>query len=67
MGKVKQALDEVKVEIEDMLIEQDIDVEDVKVILKNKYFFNNNSNPYLTDDKTIEELYSEIKKQNEEH
>jgi len=67
MGKVKQALDEVRVEIEEMLIEQDIDVEDVKVILKNKYFFHNNSNPYLTDDKTIEELYSEIKKQNEEY
>lgn len=68
MGKVKQAIDEVRIEIEDILSTGDVDVEDVKIILKNKYFFKiNNNNPYYTEDKTIEDLYLEVRKQNEEY
>jgi len=68
MGKVKQAIDEVRTEIDDILSTGHVDLEDVKIILKKKYFFNiTNNNPYFTEDKTIEDLYSEVRKQNEEY
>jgi hypothetical protein len=72
MGKVKQALDEVRIEIEDILsgeliTKETIDVEDVKIILKNKYFFNTNNNSYYIDERVIEDLYVDIRKQNEEY
>jgi len=77
MGKVKQAIDEVRTHIEEILVREtnrsvslvdDVyDVDDVKVILKNVYNFQNNSNPYFIDDKTIEDLYLEVRKQNEEY
>jgi len=72
MGKVKQALDEVRIEIEDILsgeliTKETIDVEDVKIILKNKYFFNTNNNLYYIDERVIEDLYVDIRKQNEEY
>ena len=68
MGKVKQAIDEVRTEIEDILSTGHVDVEDVKIILKNKYFFKiTNNNPYFTEDKTIEDLYTEVSNQNEEY
>lgn len=72
MGKVKQALDEVRTEIEDILSDElitkeTIDVEDVKIILKNKYFFNRNNNSYYVDERVIEDLYVDIRKQNEEY
>jgi len=77
MGKVKQAVDEVRTHIEEILVREtnrsvslvdDVyDVDDVKVILKNVYNFQNNSNPYFIDDKTIEDLYLEVRKQNEEY
>jgi len=72
MGKVKQAIDEVRIEIEDILsgeliTKETIDVEDVKIILKNKYFFNTNNNLYYIDERVIEDLYVDIRKQNEEY
>lgn len=72
MGKVKQAVDEVRTEIEDILSDElitkeTIDVEDVKIILKNKYFFNRNNNSYYVDERVIEDLYVDIRKQNEEY
>jgi len=72
MGKVKQAIDEVRIEIEDILsgeliTKETIDVEDVKIILKNKYFFNTNNNSYYIDERVIEDLYVDIRKQNEEY
>jgi hypothetical protein len=72
MGKVKQALDEVRIEIEDILsgeliTKETIDVEDVKIILKNKYFFNTNNNSYYIDERVIEDLYVDIRKKNEEY
>jgi hypothetical protein len=77
MGKVKQAIDEVRTHIEEILaretnrsvslVDDVYDVDDVKVILKNVYNFQNNSNPYFIDDKTVEELYREVRKQNEEY
>ena len=77
MGKVKQAVDEVRTHIEEILaretnrsvslVDDVYDVDDVKVILKNVYNFQNNNNPYFIDDKTIEDLYLEVRKQNEEY
>lgn len=77
MGKVKQAIDEVRTHIEEILareinrsvslVDDVYDVDDVKVILKNVYLFQSNSNPYFIDDKTVEELYREVRKQNEEY
>ena len=43
MGQVNKAIQEVKEEIEE-LVEEQIDLDEVKVILKNKYLFNDSSN-----------------------
>jgi|TARA_R110000787_G_scaffold114648_1_gene224433 hypothetical protein len=66
MGQVNKALQDVKEQIEELLIEP-IDLQEVKEILKNKYVFNDNSNPYLMDDKVIEDLYNEILTEYEEY
>jgi len=66
MGQVNKALQDVKEQIEELLIEP-IDLQEVKDILKNKYVFNDNSNPYLMDDKVIEDLYNEILTEYEEY
>ena len=52
MGKVKQAIEEVKEEIGTIVFDNggEIELEEVKAILQNKYFFNDNSNPYLVND-----------------
>lgn len=60
MGKVKTLVEEVREEISDLFFEHgDIPIEDVKQILKNKYFFRDNNNSYLIDDNLIEQLYEE--------
>jgi len=66
MGQVNKALQDVKEQIEELLIEP-IDLQEVKAILKNKYVFNDNSNPYLMDEKLIEDLYNEILTEYEEY
>jgi|TARA_R110000796_G_scaffold7835_2_gene26456 hypothetical protein len=66
MGQVNKALQDVKEQIEELLIEP-IDLQEVKEILKNKYVFNDNSNPYLMDEKVIEDLYNEILTEYEEY
>lgn len=66
MGQVNKALQDVKEQIEELLIEP-IDLQEVKDILKNKYVFNDNSNPYLMDEKLIEDLYNEILTEYEEY
>jgi hypothetical protein len=66
MGQVNKALQDVKEQIEELLIEP-IDLQEVKEILKNKYVFNDNSNPYLMDEKLIEDLYNEILTEYEEY
>jgi len=66
MGQVNKALQDVKEHIEELLIEP-IDLQEVKEILKNKYLFNDNSNPYLMDEKLIEDLYNEILTEYEEY
>ena len=66
MGQVNKALQDVKEQIEELLIEP-IDLQEVKEILKNKYVFNDNSNPYLMDDTVIEDLYNEILTEYEEY
>ena len=66
MGQVNKALQDVKEQIEELIIEP-IDLQEVKEILKNKYVFNDNSNPYLMDEKVIEDLYNEILTEYEEY
>lgn len=66
MGQVNKAIQEVKEEIEE-LVEEQIDLDEVKVILKNKYLFNDSSNPYLMDEKVIEDLYKEVLTEHEEY
>tara|TARA_B110000285_G_scaffold208691_1_gene249078 strand:- start:89 stop:292 length:204 start_codon:yes stop_codon:yes gene_type:complete len=66
MGQVNKAIQDVKEQIEELLIEP-IDLQEVKEILKNKYVFNDNSNPYLMDEKVIEDLYNEILTEYEEY
>lgn len=60
MGKVKALVEEVREEIADLFYEHgDIPLEDVKQILRNKYFFRDNHNSYLIDDNVVEQLYDE--------
>lgn len=66
MGQVNKAIQDVKEQIEEILIDP-IDLQEVKDILKNKYVFNDNSNPYLIDDNIIEDLYNEILTEYEEY
>jgi len=66
MGQVNKAIQEIKEEIEE-LVEEQIDLDEVKVILKNKYLFNDSSNPYLMDEKVIEDLYKEVLTEHEEY
>lgn len=62
MGKVKQAIEEVKEEIGTIVFDNggDIELEEVKAILQNKYFFNDNSNPYLVNDDVVKQVYEDI-------
>ena len=62
MGKVKQAIEEVKEEIGTIVFDNggDIELEEVKAILQNKYFFNDNSNPYLINDEVVKQVYEDI-------
>ena len=62
MGKVKQAIEEVKEEIGTIVFDNggDIELEEVKAILQNKYFFNDNSNPYLINDDVVKQVYEDI-------
>ena len=66
MGKVKQAVQEVQEEIQEIVYywKGDISLEDIKTILKNKYFFKQKDNPYYMDNNVIEEYY---RKANEEY
>lgn len=62
MGKVKQAIEEVKEEIRTIVFDNggDIELEEVKAILQNKYFFNDNSNPYLINSEVVKQVYEDI-------
>ena len=62
MGKVKQAIEEVKEEIGTIVFDNggDIELEEVKAILQNKYFFNDNSNPYLINSEVVKQVYEDI-------
>jgi len=62
MGKVKQAIEEVKEEIGTIVFDNggEIELEEVKAILQNKYFFNDNSNPYLINDEVVKQVYEDI-------
>lgn len=66
MGKVKQAIQEVQEEIQEIVYywKGEIALEDVKTILKNKFFYKQKDNPYYMDKNIIEEYY---KKANEEY
>ena len=65
MGKVKQAIEEVKEEIEDIISNRggDVELEEVKAILKNKYFFNDNSNPYLVNDDVVRQVFEDVEEE----
>ena len=65
MGKVKQAIEEVKEEIEDIISNRggDVELEEVKAILKNKYFFNDNSNPYLVNDDVVKQVFEDVEEE----
>ena len=59
MGKVKQAVQEVQEEIQEIIYDfkGKIALEDVKTTLKNKFFFKKKDNPYYTNVSTVEECY----------
>jgi|TARA_E500000178_G_scaffold339740_1_gene381658 hypothetical protein len=59
MGKVKQAVQEVQEEIQEIVYEfkGEIALEDVKTTLKNKFFFKQKDNPYYINVSTVEECY----------
>ena len=58
MGKVKALVEEVREEISDLLYENNnISVDEVKQILKNKFTFKDNHNLGYINDKLIEQLY----------
>lgn len=65
MGKVKQAIEEVKEEVEDIISNRggDVELEEVKAILKNKYFFNDNSNPYLVNDDVVKQVFEDVEEE----
>ena len=65
MGKVKQAIEEVKEEIGTIVFDNggDIELEEVKAILKNKYFFNDNSNPYLVNDDVVKQVFEDVEEE----
>lgn len=59
MGKVKQAVQEVQEEIQEIVYfwKGDISLDDIKTILKNKFFFKQKDNPYYINVSTVEECY----------
>ena len=58
MGKVKALIEEVREEISDLLYENNnITLDEVKQILKNKFTFKDNHNLGYINDKLIEQLY----------
>lgn len=60
MGKVKAQIQEVREEISDLLYENNnISVDEVKQILKNKFTFKDNHNLGYVNERLIEQLYSE--------
>lgn len=65
MGKVKQAIEEVKEEIGTIVFDNggDIELEEVKAILQNKYFFNDNSNPYLVNDDVVKQVFEDVEEE----
>ena len=65
MGKVKQAIEEVKEEIGTIVFDNggDIELEEVKAILQNKYFFNDNSNPYLVNDEVVKQVFEDVEEE----
>jgi len=65
MGKVKQAIEEVKEEIEDIISNRggDVELEEVKAILQNKYFFNDNSNHYLVNDDVVKQVFEDVEEE----
>ena len=65
MGKVKQAVQEVQEEIQEIVYEfkGEIALEDVKTTLKNKFFFKQKDNPYYISEGVIEEYYKKAKEE----
>lgn len=65
MGKVKQAVQEVQEEIQEIIYfwKGDISLDDIKTILKNKYFFKQKDNPYYISEGVIEEYYKKAKEE----
>ena len=65
MGKVKQAIEEVKEEIGTIVFDNggEIELEEVKAILQNKYFFNDNSNPYLVNDDVVKQVFEDVEEE----
>jgi hypothetical protein len=60
MGKVKAEVQEVREEISDLLFEDNnITLDEVKQILKNKFTFKDNHNLYYVNEILIEQLYNE--------
>ena len=65
MGKVKEAIYEIQEEIQEIIYfwKGDISLDDIKTILKNKYFFKQEDNPYYIHNGVIEEYYKKAKEE----
>ena len=63
--KAKGKVEEVKEEVEDIIYNRggDVELEEVKAILKNKYFFNDNSNPYLVNDEVVKQVFEDVEEE----
>jgi|DEB0MinimDraft_10_1074344.scaffolds.fasta_scaffold51621_3 hypothetical protein len=60
MGKVKAQIQEVREEISDLLYENNnVSLDEVKQILKNKFTFKDNHNLGYVNENLIEQLYNE--------